>query len=492
MSNQTSSSDDIIYAVDDKPGAVESFFAGLQHVLASFVGIITPTLIIGGVLGLGAEIPYLISMALVVSGVGTMIQARRIGPVGSGLICVQGTSFAFLGTILATGFAVKATGGSIDEVLATIFAVCFLAAFVEVFISFFVDKLGKVIKPAVTGVVITTIGIYLIKVGMTDIGGGQWLLDNKPENFASAKNLIVGFTVVALVVFLNASRNQWIRLTAVVVAMTIGWILALILGIASFKLGEYDLIAMPIPFKYGFNVDLGALIAFGFLYLITAIESTGDITANCSVSKLPVSGPSYLKRIRGGILGDGVNSIIAAMFNTFPNTTFSQNNGVIQLTGVASRHIGIWIGAILLILGLFPVVGTILQNIPKPVLGGATLVMFGTVAAAGIKILAGEEMNRRNLLIIAVSFGMGLGVSFVPALFTNAPKLVAAVFGSAVTVSGLTAIVMTLILPDNYSATADSKDKAASTKVPAAEINVETKTTNKNDKASADTTTSIA
>ena len=455
MSINTSSSDDIIYAVDDTPGATESFFAGLQHVLASFVGIITPTLIIGGVLGLGSEIPYLISMALFVSGVGTVIQARRVGPVGSGLICVQGTSFAFLGTILATGFTVKATGGNNDEVLATIFAVCFLAAFVEVFISFFISKLGKIIKPVVTGVVITTIGIYLIKVGMTDIGGGQWLLTNMPEKFASTSNLIVGFSVVALVVLLNASKNQWVRLTAVVVAMILGWLLAFVLGIANFKLGEFDLIAIPLPFKYGFNVDFGALIAFGFLYLITAIESTGDITANCAVSKLPVRGPSYLARIRGGILGDGVNSMIAALFNTFPNTTFSQNNGVIQLTGVASRYIGLWIGSILIILGLFPVIGAVLQNIPKPVLGGATLVMFGTVAAAGVKILASEKINRRSLLIIAVSLGLGLGVSFVPELFANAPKLVTAIFGSAVTVSGITAIIMTLVLPENYSASTD-------------------------------------
>ena len=455
MSINTSSSDDIIYAVDDKPGVTESFFAALQHVLASFVGIITPTLIIGGVLGLAAEIPYLISMALFVSGVGTVIQARRVGPVGSGLICVQGTSFAFLGTILATGFTVKATGGNNDEVLATIFAVCFLAAFVEVFISFFISKLGKIIKPVVTGVVITTIGIYLIKVGMTDIGGGQWLLTNMPEKFASTSNLIVGFSVVALVVLLNASKNQWVRLTAVVVAMIFGWLLAFVLGIANFKLGEFDLIAIPLPFKYGFSVDFGALIAFGFLYLITAIESTGDITANCAVSKLPVRGPSYLARIRGGILGDGVNSMIAALFNTFPNTTFSQNNGVIQLTGVASRYIGLWIGSILIILGLFPVIGAVLQNIPKPVLGGATLVMFGTVAAAGVKILASEKINRRSLLIIAVSLGLGLGVSFVPELFANAPKLVTAIFGSAVTVSGITAIIMTLVLPENYSASTD-------------------------------------
>ncbi|MGO2012744.1 uracil-xanthine permease family protein [Pseudoalteromonas sp.] len=216
---------------------------------------------------------------------------------------------------------------------------------------------------------------------------------------------------------------------------------------------------MPIPFRYGFDVDVGALIAFGFLYLITAIETTGDITANCSVSKLPVKGPEYLNRIRAGILGDGINSMIAAMFNTFPNTTFSQNNGVIQLTGVASRYIGLWIGVILFVLGLFPIIGAVLQNIPKPVLGGATLVMFGTVAAAGIKILSSEKINRRSLLIMAVSFGLGLGVSFVPEIFTNAPKLITAIFGSAVTVSGMTAIVMTLILPQNYSASTDKHNK---------------------------------
>jgi xanthine permease XanP len=449
MSHKATSSDDLIYAVDDKPSAIESFFAGLQHVLASFVGIITPTLIIGGILGLGNDIPYLISMSLIVSGVGTFIQARRIGAIGAGLICVQGTSFAFLGTILATGFAVRSAGGGNDTMLGTIFAVSFLAAFVEIFMSFFIRKLSKIITPVVTGVVITMIGITLIKVGMIDIAGGKWLLDNMPEKFASANNLIVGFSVVALVVVLNVSKNQWVRLTAVVVAMIVGCIMAAVLESAKFEMGEFDLIAIPLPFKYGFNVDIGALIAFGFIYLITAIETTGDITANCAISKLPVTGPSYLKRVRGGILGDGVNSMLAAVFNTFPNTTFSQNNGVIQLTGVASRHIGLWIGAILVILGLFPVIGAVLQNIPKPVLGGATLVMFGTVMGAGIKILTSEKINRRSLLIMAVSFGIGLGVNFVPEIFLNAPTYITTIFGSAVTISGLTAIILTILLPQD-------------------------------------------
>ena len=163
---------ELIYGLDDRPSVKAASYAALQHVLASFVGIITPTLIIGGVLGLGEHIPYLISMALMVSGVGTFIQAKRVGPVGAGMICVQGTCFAFLGSVLGAGFLVKANGGGPDEMLATIFGVCFFGAFIEIVLSRFIDKLKVVITPVVTGIVITTIGISLIKVGITDIAGG--------------------------------------------------------------------------------------------------------------------------------------------------------------------------------------------------------------------------------------------------------------------------------------------------------------------------------
>jgi len=212
------------------------------------------------------------------------------------------------------------------------------------------------------------------------------------------------------------------------------------------------MISIPMPFKYGFSFDWGAFIPVALIYLITAIESTGDITANCTFSKQPISGESYLKRIRGGVLADGVNSGIAAVFNTFPNTTFSQNNGVIQLTGVASRHIAYYIAGFLVILGFFPVIGSVLQQIPKPVLGGATLVMFGTVAAAGVKILAAENLNRRNLLILAVAFGTGLGVIMVPNLLEAFPKIVQNIFGSAVTTGGLVAILLSLLLPEEETA----------------------------------------
>ncbi|WP_243834693.1 uracil-xanthine permease family protein [Psychromonas algarum] len=194
---------------------------------------------------------------------------------------------------------------------------------------------------------------------------------------------------------------------------------------------------------------------------ITAIETSGDITANCIVSKQPITGKSYLKRIKQGILGDGVNSLIAGAFNTFPNTTFSQNNGVIQLTGIASRYIGVWIGGILLVMGLFPHIGAVFRAVPNSVLGGATIIMFSTVAMAGVKILTHVELNRKNMLTLAVSFGMGLGVLLVPQVVNTIAAniggdlgaIVKSIFGSPITASGLTVVFLTLFLgeyPEKY------------------------------------------
>lgn len=448
MQSSPTTQSDLIYALDDKPGFLESTFAAIQHVLASFVGIITPSLIIGGVLGLGEYIPYLISMSLIVSGVGTFIQARRPLGIGAGMICVQGTSFAFLGSILGAGFIAKAKGGGPDEILALIFSICFLGCFIEMFLSQYMHKLKRIITPLVTGIVITIIGISLIKVGMTDLAGGV-----KAADFGDLKNLGLGMFVLALIVALNRSNNQWIRLSSIVLGLIAGFVVAGFMGKLNFDhLSKLPLISIPVPFKFGFAFDWSAFLPIALVYLITTIETTGDITANCMISQQPIEGETYMKRIKGGVLGDGFNSGLAAMFNTFPNTTFSQNNGVIQLTGIASKHVGVYIAGILVVLGLFPVIGGILQQIPKPVLGGATLVMFGTVAAAGVKILASEDLDRRKMLIMAVSFGMGLGVTMVPGVLELAPKVVQNIFGSAITTGGLAAIILSLLLPEEKPA----------------------------------------
>ena len=435
---------DLLYPLDAKPGFKASTFAAIQHVLASFVGIITPTLIIGGVLGLGEHLPYLISMALFVSGVGTFIQARRAWGIGAGMICIQGTSFAFLSAILAAGFIAKGKGGGPEEILALITGVCFLGAFIEIFISQILHKLKRILTPLVTGIVITIIGISLIRVGMTDLAGGV-----SAPDFGSISNLALGGFVLVTIIMLNRSANPWVRLSAIVLGLIAGYAIAAIMGQISFaNLSSVSLLTIPIPFQFGFAFDFSAFLPIALIYLVTAIETSGDITANCIISKQPIKGEEYIQRIRGGVLADGINSLIASVFHTFPNTTFSQNNGVIQLTGVASRHIGYYVAVILMILGLFPVIGGILQQMPKPVLGGATLVMFGTVAAAGVKILATETLDRRSLLIMAASFGIGLGVTMTPDLLEQTPDLVRNIFGSAVTSGGLTAILLSLILPE--------------------------------------------
>lgn len=437
------SSSDLLYGLDDKPPVGPTLLAALQHVLASFVGIITPTLIIGGVLGLGSEIPYLISMALIVSGVGTFIQAKTFGPVGSGMVALQGTSFAFLSSILAAGFIAKGKGGGPEEILSLIFGVCFLGAFIEIFLSRFLHKLKFFINPLVTGIVITTIGFNLIKVGMTDLAGGF-----KAPDFGSLANLGLGLSVLILIVVLNQAKNIYLRSGAIFFGLMAGFVAAILMGKVDYSgLSSVNLFTLPIPFKYGMSFDLAAFIPVALIYLITAIESAGDLTATSMVSKQPITGPVYINRIKNGVLGDGVNSLIAAVMNTFPNTTFSQNNGVIQLTGMASRYVALWTAGMLIVLGLFPIIGALFQQLPKPVLGGATLVMFGTVAAAGIRILASLELDRRTMLIMAVSFGLGLGVAMVPDVLKEMPKLVQNVFGSAITTCGLSAIILNLCLP---------------------------------------------
>ncbi|MBY6005888.1 purine permease [Salipiger bermudensis] len=450
MATETQSNGSLIYTLEDKPEPPAAALAAFQHILASIVGIVTPTLVIGGVLGLGEYVPYLIAMSLLVSGVATFIQCKTIGPVGSGLLSVQGTSFAFLGPILAAGFAVKNNGGTPEDMLAMIFGLCLAGCLIEVVLSQFIDKLGKIITPTVTGIVITVIGLSLVKVGFTDFAGGV----GAGEDLGKPINLVMGSIVVAVILVLTFTGSPMLRISAIMVGLVVGTIVSMVFGMVDFsKAGQGELIAIPQPLKYGLDFDLGLFIPIAFIFLVTAIETSGDLTANSVIAGQPVKGPLYLRRIRGGILADGVNSGLAALFNTFPNTTFSQNNGVIQMTGVASRHVGMYIGGILVLLGFFPMVGQLFLLIPKPVLGGATLVLFGTIAVAGIRILATQEIDRRKVYIMAVSFGLGLGVTLVPEATQNLPAFLKQVVATPITLAGLSAIILSLAIPETPETT---------------------------------------
>ncbi|MFP3455041.1 nucleobase:cation symporter-2 family protein [Psychrobacter sp. SIMBA_152] len=457
MSENVPANTDLLYRLHDRPTPIKAFLGAIQHVLAAFVGIITPSLIIGGTLGLGEHIPYLLSMSLIVSGVATFIQTRKVGPVGSGLMALQGTSFGFLAAVLTAGFVVKNRGGGPEEILSVIFGVSFLGAFVEIFLSQFITKLKSFMSPIVTGCVIVTIGLSLTKVGLTDLAGGFGA-----EDFGSIPNLLLGGGVLVSVVLISIINNKVIRSSAIFIGLMLGLIAAVFMGRIDFSLvSEAAFFTVPIPFKYGFGFDWQAFIPIAFMYIITSIETSGDLTATSMISGEPIKGPLYEKRIKGGVLGDGVNSLIAAVFNTFPVTTFSQNNGVIQMTGIASRYVGFYVGGILCLMGLFPVLGAIFTQLPKPVVGGVTLLMFATVATAGIRILSTVQFTHRNVLIIATSLGLATGIAFVPDVLSQTPQFFQNIFGSAVTMAGIVAITLDMILPKNYGIEFDTKAQHA-------------------------------
>ena len=236
-------------------------------------------------------------------------------------------------------------------------------------------------------------------------------------------------------------------MTSIVVGLAAGYALAAALGLIDFSaLPVLPWVVAPVPFRFGLGFRATALIPFSFLYLITAIESIGDLTATSSLTGQPLSGPVYFQRLRGGVLADGLTSLLAALFNSFPSTTFAQNNGVIQLTGVGSSYVGRFVGGMLMILGLFPIVGGVVEAMPPAVLGGATIIMFGTVAAAGIRILSSVDLDRRASTIVALSLGLGLGVTFVPGIMQGMPALIKDTFSSGIATGGICALVLNAVL----------------------------------------------
>ena len=239
-------------------------------------------------------------------------------------------------------------------------------------------------------------------------------------------------------------------MSSIVFGLCLGYGLAFALGKVNMSALNVEMLMsfnIPQPFKYGIDFNISSFIAIGLVYLITAIEATGDVTANSMISGLPIEGDSYLKRVSGGVMADGFNSLLAGIFNSFPNSIFAQNNGIIQLTGVASRYVGYYIAAMLVLLGLFPIVGAIFSLMPDPVLGGATLLMFGnTVAAAGIRIVSSQEIGRKETLVLAVSLSLGLGVELMPDVLKQAPEAIRSIFSSGITTGGLTAIVANMVI----------------------------------------------
>lgn len=427
----------LIYGLEDRPPLRSAFFAALQHLLAVFVAIITPPLIIAGALNLDLDTTgFLVSMSLFVSGIATFIQCRKVGPVGCGLLCIQGTSFSFIGPIIAAGMV----GG-----LPAIFGATIAGSVVEILVSRVLKYTRRIITPLVSGIVVTLIGLSLIKVGITACGGGE--AAKAAGTFGAFEHIGLAALVLIVIVLFNRSSNQYLRMSSIVIGLAVGYIVAWSVGLINFSsMQNFGAFNIPIPFKYGVTFNWSSIIALGLVYLITAIEAYGDITANSLISGQPVEGEVFMKRASGGILGDGVNSMLAGIFNSFPNSIFAQNNGMIQLTGVASRYVGFFIAGMLVLLGLFPAVGLVFSLMPDPVLGGATLLMFGTVAAAGIRIIASQEINRKATLVIAISFSFGLSVELVPEILCQLPEAIRSIFSSGITTGGVMAILTNALI----------------------------------------------
>ncbi|ENM5731074.1 uracil-xanthine permease [Vibrio mimicus] len=464
MTQPTSRKADLVYQLNDRPPLPQTLFAALQHLLAMFVAVITPSLIICQSLGVPVDqTNTIISMSLFASGVSSFIQIRTFGPIGSGLLSIQGTSFNFLGPIIGAGLALKAGGASIETMMAAIFGTILVASFAEILLSRVLQFAQRVITPLVSGIVVTLIGLTLVQVGLISMGGGYAAMAD--SSFGSLDKLALAGTVLAIIVLLNRAHNPYVRVASIVIAMLVGYVMAYLMGMVNTdNLAETQFIALPIPMQYGLGFDWSLFIPLVLIFLITALEAIGDITATSEVSGEPVKGPVYMKRIKGGVLADGLNSALAAVFNSFPNSTFSQNNGVILLTGVASRYVGYFIAGMLVLLGLFPGVASFVQLIPEPVLGGATIVMFGTIAAAGVRIISRVDLDRRAILIMALSFSMGLGIAQKPEILQFMPEFIKNLFSSGVAAGGITAIVLNLLLPEvrrDENAASVSKTEAA-------------------------------
>lgn len=431
---------DLIYQIEDRPPFKEAIFVAFQHLLAIFVAIITPPLIIATSLGLDASTTgFLVSMALFASGISTFIQCKRIGFVGCGLLCIQGTSFSFIGALTASfqGMGINA--------LPCIFGVCIAAAPVEMIVSRVLKYTQKIITPLVSGIVVTMIGLSLIKVGITACGGGYSAMAN--GTFGSHQNLGLAALVLVSILIFNSFKNRYVRMCSIVLGLIIGYLVSYFLGLLDFtKLSGIGAFNIPTPFKYGLSFDISAFIAIALIYFITSIEAMGDITANSMIGGEPIKGEKFMKRVQGGVFADGFNSIVAGVFNSFPNSIFAQNNGLIQLTGVASRYIGYYIAGLLIVLSAFPFVGGIFSLMPEPVLGGATLLMFGTVAASGIRIIASQNIDRKAVLVLAVSFACGLGVELAPDILIQMPTWVKGIFSSGITTGGLVAIISNIVI----------------------------------------------
>ncbi len=426
---------------------------GIQHVLAMFVSNVTPAIIVAGAAGFGfgsnspdfPELLYLIQMSMLFAGLATLLQTVTIGPVGAALPIVQGTSFAFLPIMIPL-----VAGKGVDA-LAALFGGVIIGGLFHALIGTFIGRIRFALPPLVTGLVVTMIGLALVRVGIQYAAGGVPAIGT-PE-YGSLLNWSAALVVIFVTLGFKFFTRGMLAISAVLLGLLAGYVYALLVGILSFEAvtGSWEraaAFALPQPFKYGFEFSVAAIIGFCLMAFVSAVETVGDVSG---ITKGGAGREATDREITGATYADGVGTAVAGIFGGFPNTSFSQNVGLIAMTGVMSRHV-VTCGAIFLILcGLVPKVGAVIRTIPIEVLGGGVIVMFGMVVAAGVSMLSDVNWNRRNMVIFAVALSVGLGLQLEPDAVAYLPDWARVLMVSGLLPAAAIAIGLNLLLPEELA-----------------------------------------
>lgn len=422
-----------IYKTDGRVPLGKAVPMGLQHILAMFVANITPVIILANICGIEQGLSArLVQNAMIIAGIGTLIQLFPLWRVGAKLPIVMGISFTFLSISIFIG-TTYGYGAIMGAVL--------VGGLIEGVLGLFAKYWIKLISPVVAATVVTAIGFSLLSVGANSFAGGQGAAD-----FGAAHNWIVGSVTLAVSLGFSYFAKGYLKLIAVLIGLVVGYILSICLGMVDFSaVASSKIIGLPavMPFKFEFNAS--AIVAMSVIFLVSATETIGDSSAVCSTA---LDRDITEREISGSLACDGFISSLASVFGCTPITSFSQNIGLVAMTKVVNRF-AIGTGAVIMIIaGIFPIVGAVLTTVPQAVLGGCTIMMFGTIVISGIKMLSKCGFSERNITISALSLSIGLGFTQVPKIFELFPKLLQSVFAeNCVATVFLLAIVLNLILP---------------------------------------------
>ncbi|MFA0688879.1 nucleobase:cation symporter-2 family protein [Vibrio splendidus] len=427
----------LLYTLNERPPHGLTFLLALQHMLASIGGIVAVPLIVGASIGLpNTEIVSLINAALLASGIVTVAQCLGFGPIGIRLPVVMGSSFAFLGVAISIGNE----GG-----VAAIMGSALIGSFVVIGASFYMDKVRKLFPTVVSGVVVTLIGLTILPVAMNWVGDSP----ANTEQFATLPKLFLALISLGIVVGVSVYCKGAVAASAIVIGLAGGYIVALSLGMVDLEqISSAAWVGGPEPFKYGFTFSASAIISMSLVYIVVIAEATGDFMALGNNCQTQVSG----KDLKRGLLGDGLGSTLSSILTAMPLASFSQNVGIVGITGVASRYVVAATGGLLILGGLFPKLAAIAVTIPKPVLGGVGFVMFGMIAYAGIRMLIKAADTKRNALVICVGLASGLAVTFEPRLLQHLPHDLANFLHSGITTGTIMTVLLNLVLPKSSRA----------------------------------------